>query len=532
MQKVMIVDDETLFRESMKAMIPWELYEFKICCEARNGIEALELVRKHRPDISLVDINMPFMDGLQLTEALTKEFPDMAIVLVTGHSEFEYARKAVKLGVEDYILKPFSKEELTLTLLKLQEHILKTQEERLTQQMNRALLRERVLNRLITGEYQEDESGVRQMLEKFGIPSHSCCFRVACIEIDNIDVNVKKFSDKQLWKFAITNILSEITNVQGNQWVFEGPEGRLIYILELANDEDDADMKEGFEQLCVLVKKFLKFTITIGVGEVHPLYAGIRTSYEEALHALKNKFILGQDQVILYNAEVTGSDSVVSGFITPETNESLLIQLRKNDWPAVEKLLDAIFIDIQSRKLTIEYVYVICMGLISLSMSYISEQGHPIEDCFGEDFFPYREITKKSTIEETQQWMKQIYHTTMKYMRLHRQTKSTKITEAALKYIESHYHDPGLQLDMIAQHVHINSSYLRALFKKETGTTMNSYITQHRMQKAKELMSSGNIKLSEIALEIGYNDPAYFSKVFKRYFGYSPREYEIITQNK
>ncbi|MCH4886532.1 response regulator [Acidaminobacter sp. JC074] len=128
MIKVMIVDDMPIFREYLREAIDWAHYGFEICCEAKNGKEALDLLEVHEPDIVLSDITMPFIDGLELSELLKDKYQNTEVVLITGNSEFEYAKKAVKLGVADYIVKPFEKEELIVTLLKLKDNITKAME--------------------------------------------------------------------------------------------------------------------------------------------------------------------------------------------------------------------------------------------------------------------------------------------------------------------------------------------------------------------------------------------------------------------
>ena len=138
-----------------------------------------------------------------------------------------------------------------------------------------------------------------------------------------------------------------------------------------------------------------------------------------------------------------------------------------------------------------DYIYVICMGLVSVNLSYFEESGHPIEDCFGESFFPYNEILwKLETAELTFNWLKELFRTAVTYNSKHRNTRSSKIAKAAKAYIEQHYADPSLQLERIAQHVLINPSYLRAVFKKEVGITVSDYLTQYRMQQAKELLAA------------------------------------------
>ena len=119
----MIVDDIPIFLEYLRGFINWEEYGFEICGQASNGKEAFEMIEECYPDVILTDITMPYMDGLELAEAVMNQYPDISVILITGNNEFEYARKALKIGVCDYIVKPFEKEELILSLLKLQDNI-------------------------------------------------------------------------------------------------------------------------------------------------------------------------------------------------------------------------------------------------------------------------------------------------------------------------------------------------------------------------------------------------------------------------
>ena len=149
MIKIMIVDDMPIFLEYLRSAIDWEAYGFELCCEAKNGVEAYENAVIYSPDIVLSDIKMPYMDGLTLTEKLSELNPEIAVVLITGNSEFEYARRAIKLGVVDYIVKPFEKEELILTLLNLQDNINKAIEMKQEKKDKLYLKREELLRQLI-----------------------------------------------------------------------------------------------------------------------------------------------------------------------------------------------------------------------------------------------------------------------------------------------------------------------------------------------------------------------------------------------
>ncbi|MCL6601600.1 MAG: response regulator [Paenibacillus sp.] len=525
MQKVMIVDDEVIFRDYLRGALDWETLGFELVIEAKNGIEALKLCMEQPVDIALIDITMPFMDGLELTEKLKDQYPEMNVVLITGHNEFDYARRALKLGVEDYILKPFSKDELMLTLLKLQSAYRKVQVENLTLKENNRMMKESFLNQLISNEYNLTDADVYKRLSQYEIHIHNPCFIVACIEIDHIDRKWEKVSERLLMKYAVTNILNEALDESWNHDIFNGPEGRIVCLVEHTNSLTDVTPSlEGYKKLGSLIKKHLNFTITIGVGRSKEGFKGISSSYNEALEALQNKFVLGHDRVIAYSATLTETGK--QAFYPIEVNEELLIGLRMRNAERVQQILDGVFESTRERRLSIDYVYVICMGLIAVNLSYITEAGHPIEDCFGENFFPYSEIRKFESAEMTFEWIKQLFHRSIQYTGQYKNTRASKIAQSAKTYIEQSYANSDLQLEHVAQHVFINASYLRALYKKEFGMTVSDYVTQYRMMKAKELLGRGGIRLSDIAEMVGYSDASYFSKSFKKFYGYSPSEYE------
>lgn len=529
MIKMMIVDDELIFRDYLRTVLDWEALGFSLTLEARNGIEALELAAGDPPDIALVDITMPFMDGLQLSEKLKQLYPATSIVLITGHNEFDYARRALKLGVEDYILKPFSKDELLLTLIRLRQEHEKAQEERMTLRGNMEMIKESFLGQLISKEYALSEEETLRRLIQLGIEAKSGAYSVACIEIDQMDLKWSKPGDRLLMKYAVTNVLNEALEESGSYLTFNGPEGRIVcLILHPDGRTEEMLSLEGHEKLCYLIHKYLKFTITIGVGRSKQGFRGISASYGEALEALQSKFVLGSGRVIPFGEQLPSAGN--QPLYPPEVNEELLVLLRLNQWAKVEEKLDELFKQVQTRRLPIDYIYVICMGLVSVNLAYFEESGHPVEDCFGEQFYPYNEIRKLDSAEVTFQWLKELFRKAVEYNGKHRNTRSSKIAKAAIAYMEENYADSGLYLEQIAGHVYINASYLRAVFKKEVGVTVSDYLTQYRMQKARELLARNTLKLADIAERVGYNDPGYFSKSFKKFYGYSPSEYEKSRQ--
>lgn len=350
-----IVDDEVLFRQFLKKAISWEEMGFKICWEARDGEEALKLIKKTIPHLMLVDITMPFIDGIELTKRIKAEYPAINIILVTGHEEFEYARAALRLGVSDYILKPFSSEELRETIEKVKEEL-------------------------------ERE----------------------------------------------------------NTWIFSSL-----------------------------------------------------------------------------------SPSSSDNFYYPRSfYDNFIIELRMLNHKFIKKSIDDIFANIEANNLSSDYIYGICTSLISLGLAYLSENNITTEQCFGKEFAPFNKLKQLKTLLEVNHYIKDFFNTIITFREANKPSKTKNLVEKTKRYIDENYSNSDLCLDFICRHVYVNESYLRGVFKKEIGLTISDYITQVRMNKAKELLSKGNIRYSDLSEAVGYNDASYFSKCFKKYFGLTPKEYE------
>lgn len=529
MFKVLIVDDEAIFREHLKTAIDWNAHGFSIGGEAKDGLDALELVKTDIPDIALVDINMPLMDGLDFAEKLKELKYETIVVLVTGYSEFEYARRALKIGVEDYILKPFDNDELIVTLLKIKTRLQLRKNEKSLQRVDNNLVKEMFFKDIVSNEYNSSDEETRKQLERFGIKLRSMQFMVASIEIDNIYQRWSETSEILLWKNAVANVLSEVIEVSGNHFVFNGSEDRIVSIIELEDEMSREEFKmDGYERFCSLINEFLKFTVTVGVGSRVSGLKSIRRSYTESLLALQNKILDGNGKVIEYGR--LQADHKNTGFYTGEINEKLLMSLRLNDWEETRTGLDEAFRHIRSDRLSIDYVYVTLIGLVSLCLSYIIESGKNIEEVFGKDFAPYKAIKEMENIEAAFMQVSEIFKATIEFFSRNKHTRSRKVVDSVREYILSNYSDCDLSVEKISRSIYVDTSYIRRLFKKELNMTVTDYIADIRMQKAKELLSKGNMKLSEVAEKIGYNDNGYFSKCFKKYYGISPSVYENIKK--
>lgn len=543
MLKIMIVDDEFYFREAIKISLPWNELGFEICGEAKNGRDALEKVAAIKPEIIIVDINMPIMDGLEFVQHLRETNNDIKIIILTGHSEFNYARQAVKLGVFNYLLKPVDEEELKKTLLDLRniinkENRIKMEMDRLMQQVRASmpLLKDKFLNELLRGNLSKKDSGTIKRMEYLKINSVSDYYLAVTIEVDTDEDFNWDDEDKQLWKFAVSNITDEILS---EGFVFDrcyDNDDRICIIIGANDDEDRNTFLSGLEYklewLRSIVAKYMDFSVTIGVGEIRDDLFDIAESYKESIVALKNKVTLGKNKVILYSSVAEPGIKVINLF-TVEQRSQLLMSMRIANEKEVDMCITQIFERMRCENIHYEMLFVACIELISVCFEFIIEVGASLEDIFPDKQLGIIEkLQLKKSINDMEEWIKEIYRHTLETIKKNKSSKASKTIEEVKNYIGENYQNYELNIDEIARNLFINYAHLCFIFKRDTGVTINEYLTEFRIRKAKDLFDSGNTLIHDVASKVGYADANYFGKCFKKFYGIPPSKYlENINRN-
>ena len=515
MIKIMIVEDMPVYRDYLRNFIDWKAYGFEVCAEARDGREALELYEEYQPDIVLTDIVMPYMNGLELSERLLMDNPELSIILITGNSEFEYARKAVKLGVCDYIVKPFEKEELIVALLKLQDNIsrvleLQNEQEELKREHKEQLLRQAIY--------------MRYTLE--GIAAeHSRSFRYAYFLVVTIraDLYENKVEPEEIlkWKQVLSSMLGNMLLIDGTQEIFQDFEGNIVTIL---NFQEEASMKDyggfEFEDICKLAKEHIGFDISVGISDYCYGIDTLREAYLQTIQALSGSY--AEHHTRIFDYKKIGYQ-VRSEFYSWDLVDDINKCLEILDY---ERIAEYIFQELERIREyeNAEYANMIYMSLLSVLFSYLVKQGRNIDDIFGKSFHPYSRINNEASYQRKREFICECYSKAIEYQLLHQDTKSAQIAKQAKSYIEENYKNPELSIGDISRHLLVNQTYLRKMFKEEYRMTISDYITKYRMEIAKERIKKENCKLSYISYEVGFNDTSYFSKCFKKYFGYLPSD--------
>lgn len=531
MLKLMIVDDEYLFREALKISLPWEKLGYKVCCEAENGYDALEKIAEYKPDVALVDINMPVMDGLELAAEIKEKDLGVKVIIITGYGEFSYARQAIEVGVGNYLLKPIDEGELTEALVRVKakiekERSAKTETEALRLQVDnyRPILKEMFLNELIQGNRILGQETFAELKNYVHLELDSKLYQVAVIELDEKAEYCWNEETRQMSCFAVSNIAGELLKEFCPCEFCHDTQGRLnILLLSDFSDDNMQDALSTLDAIRLSVFKSLGISITVGVGRPYEQFRQLALSYKEALYAVKNKLVVGENSVISY--EDISEYKLDTNFYPMERKMQLHVSLRTGDGQEAERIVRAVFNDIRANNPPGEMARFISIEVVSTLLEFASESGGDIKDLFGEGFDVLDEVQNKRNLDELESWILGLLTQITSYIGMVKSKRPSKIVEDAKKYIDGNYARYDLKIDEIAKNVFVKYGHLCFLFKRETGRTINEHISELRILKAKELMDSGCHSISMVAAKVGYADANYFSKCFKKLVGIAPGKY-------
>lgn len=537
MYKLILVDDEEEVRKGILNKIEWEKYGFQIAGEAENGIEALEIAEKTVPDVVMTDIKMPFMDGLQLAEKVGERFPTATVIILTGFDEFEYAQKAIKLNVVEYILKPIASKELIEVLKKVKAKI----DDRISSMRDMEMLKdyykkslpilkEKFLGTMIMNKMSRDE--IYEKSHAYGINIEGSGFIAALIDIDqgslmretdtpNEDLMT---ADKELARLAVLNMTEGIINKYDFHIVFLHNDSIVIIFLSEIDNKDSLYTRilPILEEIRQSIKTYLKFSVTLGVGTYCRDIADISYSYKGALSALDYSLVLGRNRIIyIEDMEPKCTHEVVFD----EMKERMLISsIKAGTSEEIKSTIDKLFTEIFDKKVSFKECQIYLLGMLTSIIRAALDMNIDLDSILGVDNV-FVELYKLRDSYELKEWIYGICIKIRGSVLKGRQDSCRQFVKDAIQYIKNNYSDSDLTIEKVCKYLHISSAYFSTIFKKETKLTFLNYLTQVRMDEAKELLRTANLKTFEIAKMVGYSEPCYFSYCFKKNFNISPTEY-------
>ncbi|OAB32523.1 DNA-binding response regulator [Paenibacillus macquariensis subsp. defensor] len=553
MYSLILVDDEEDVREGLLDEISWEEYGFQVIERAENGREATEFIERCVPDVIVTDIHMPFMNGLELAEWTRNHYPNTKIIILTGYDEFEYAQKAIKLHIDEYVLKPFSSKELVDILLKVkhqldEEAADKDNLQSLVQHYRKSLpvLRGTFLSSLVSRRIPLSEINERSLSYELNLTATSYMASIVRVDytysdLQEVDHSVSPFSpesmkgtkDRQLQLFAVLNITTEICSKYNAFEVFLHNDDVVLLFMDPDKDTEKTSgrMLEILEEVRQNVEKYLKLTVTIGAGTMTNAIESVHHSYNEALQALDYRLILGNNRVIWISDVETSHDPLIyEPLHYDELKQQMLIRsIKVETAQEVGNTVASLFTDIEMTQLTVKDCQVYVLEILTSIMKVAKEFRLELDEIFGSNEYPFAEITKFNNLNEVKLWITGICIKLMTHISKGRQSSYNQLVEDAKVYITTHYHESDISINKVCKHLHISTSYFSGIFKKEVKMTFVNYVMQLRMESAKNLLRSSDMKSFEVAEKVGFIDPNYFSFCFRKRFGFSPKEYRNNT---
>jgi two-component system response regulator YesN len=523
MYSIILVDDESRVRDSMKVQIPWNEYGFSIIGEAENGLEALDVIEEKSPDVVITDIKMPYLDGLELIKEIRKNLPTTTIIILSGHDEFSFAQSAIKLNVTEYVLKPVSKKDMVEILIKLKKTLdneiaLRTDKKRLEEKYNNLIpaMKERIINEVYFGNFTD----YIEQAKDYNFPIDSNFFITSVIEPQTTD-------DIKLDLLTIKDILRNFFD-SGSQIIQSINKNTMIltfYYYQKGQEELEKHLfikrtLKKIEELDQYIKFYSKTKCNIGVSKVVYAFKDLDIAYRQSINAINYK-IYYKDQNIFYIGDLEPKKSIETINVNQDNYiDDLITAIKLGTEDEIKKAINSLFYNNKNyNPLELEaYTLKIISMLTNLALSYnlnLSKYSTLIN-----------KISQINTLNVIISSLNDISISLNKKIQEKRESSNIKFVEVAKKLIEQNYMDKNFNLDIICDMLGVSNAYFSSTFKKETKTAFTQALTKVRIQHAKALIESENLKTYQIADKVGFSDSNYFSFCFKKITGDSPSVYK------
>lgn len=526
----MIIDDELLVRIGVKSSIDWAKYGMEIVGEASNGQEALEKIRKTKPDVLILDIKMPVMDGLELLQKIKQERILCKSVILSSFDDLEHVKEAMKLGAVDYLHKPCMNPEGLLKILSQIKADLEAEKKPIqsgyaADSESREDQVTAFLKKAVDGLLPSDEA-FYEGLEQYNIRLGRSNYSSIAFSIINYQRVMKRYTDtnRGLLNSSILDILGQVF-ANDKEIVFLQYAKNLY--LALISMEKVASRKEIFEHQNRIVhlisdslKKFLDIDLCVGISDTHSAPKGIKNTFNEAFKALQYHFYNPSEKIAYHGTLPKG---ISSKELMAQVGQ-LVIKLKEciadHSVYQYKNIMDELFGLLRSMPvLSSDEVKKLFSGILFLL--------NELDTCFDEMNY----ISAAETLDELQSLFEEILNRKACHCLEEDQYKNCSfLVKRILNYVNENY-QKELSLSLLSEELNISPNYISRVFREEVGKTLFNYINEVRVEKAKKLMHQQELKIYEIGEKVGFNSSVHFNIVFNKLTGCSPKQYRDKLMN-
>ena len=541
MLKTFLVEDEVVIREMIKKMIPWEQYGFELAGEAADGEMALPLILKSKPDLLITDIKMPFMDGLTLCRLVKKELPDIRIVILSGYDDFNYAKQAISIGVEDYLLKPITKNAFIERLEEIHnryEHE-KTQREyyekfRLEMQEYEKNASRDFFETLVRAD--SDLAELYRRADKLNLDIVAEAYNILIFTPDTSEGNYNSYEECSDWEAEVQDKINTYFLNHPVAILFRHQVFSYAILVKGQKDTIEKNTEECVKAIQDIMNQTERRTDWfIAVGKSADRLSMLGHSYRTAVRANSFRY--------LYDGHILDYQSLEAQKENPSDScREDSVQLRNVNINALNPAILQKFLSSGLAEEVDDFIrdYFNAIGQEPMSslvfrnyvvlnvrfsvLSFLKKLGCDDSEISGQEMENIMGETGK-TIEAAVDYCGKILKKAIALRDENAGNQNRSVLKLAVDFIDHNYMDEEISLNKAAHVANVSANHFSALFSQNMGQTFTEYLTDLRMSKAKELLRCTAMRSSEIAGEVGYKDAHYFSYLFKKTQGMTPSEY-------
>ncbi|MFC5471709.1 response regulator [Cohnella suwonensis] len=527
--KALLIDDEVNILKNLQAVIPWDSLDIELVGTARNGEQALEIAREHRPQLILCDIRMPVMDGIEFLGALREFDEDAEVIMMTGYQDFSYVRSVIRYEVKDYILKPIDYEELEGTIARLAAGVRARSIEQHSIQQERKIMFHLAYEKVLYDRIVDLGGTPSRPFQKLSeMDGENLAFAMMLVDVADYSRRERSWDDKErkLWNFAVHNILQEnLASFNVPFSVLQVRSGEWCVLIERSVPDiyDRAQSLEWAEKLRQAAENYLKLTIRVALHPSEVTLKQLARTYKSLQRSLN--LLPSAEQGVIVSEKSRGNAETSQQLW--DRIEEMVTGLKRCDRRRTEtalKELNDSFRELpdSSFERVAPIVHYLCIHLLRemRAMEVIGRE---------EEIAIWRQIDQHQGIRDTLQVINRLVDQSLESV-LKKKT-SDVLMLSARDYIERNL-SADLSIDLLADYLGISGSYFSLLFKQHVGETFVEYVTKQRMEMAKSLLALSDKSVTQVGQMVGYAERRYFTRVFSKFTGMLPSEYRERQQNR
>lgn len=518
-RSIVIVDDDRSLLEGMRESIPWSELNLKWVGEAIDGRQGIEVINDCKPDIVLTDINMPIMNGLEMIEYLCKHGFNGSFIILSGYTDFEYARQAVRLQVDDYLSKPISYESLRKVIERVTERLddeEKSEQDYIKLHEQLELYKPYLLQEWVRSVVTGSRSATHPMPDVQKIITDWTGQRHVLIGIELGENEMWEKLDRQrnMIRFVVHNVASEmVAEVTPHYDYVELHSTRFVVFLHNCLSEGTKEQfEEKARQLCIKLKTYLKrqlkLELQVKLGEVTEDWRTISDTSNNLFGSIKE---LENDMI--------NSAPLASVQFYHELAESV----RNGHIDAAKQTINAYIVSLNSEDVYNEGGLQKWADDLWAIMAYALYDIGIELDRIVTKFHPTRKMTAPYTPELLGKWLVEMVEQLIEHLQTRDNSRHRQMTKFMIRFVHENY-STSVTLKQLADELQLSRNYLGQIFRNVTGETFNQYLTRVRIGKAKEMIMEGELYIYEIAEKVGYTNIPYFSSQFKKITGVNPTD--------